>query len=186
MRESCLLLAAVLACLAIPAQAEVPAQAIVYVGTSLPVRTGGPTVSIAAYGWSTARTSSLSLYAGPCWAFLGDRLEVEVKVGAYVDSGAVPVLNLELTWEDGPLQLDWFTDVFWPAGAYTWLAGRWGFGPLYAGALADATLQRRGDDEFAAGPMFGVGSKALALGVAPMWSSESDFTLRFLIDLTIP
>ncbi len=169
-----------------PAQAEIPAQTILYVGHAAPIRAGGPKLAIAAYVGSAARARSLSLYAGPNWAFLGDRLGVEVKLGAYVDSEATPVLNMEFTWEEGPLLLDWFTDVYPPAGTYTWLSGKWAFGPVFAGALADGTWQRDGGNEFSAGPLVGAGSKAMAVAVAPLWSSETDFTLRFLIDLTIP
>lgn len=176
-----LLLAAVVAA-PVDVAADPPAQATIYVGSDVPVSEGGPSVAIAAYSWSTGSKTSLSLYAGPHWNFFSDRLGFELKAGAYADAVAQPVLNAELMWEDGNLELDWFNDVYWPAGAYSWLSGKYWFGPLFVGAMADSTIERS-NFELNAGPMFGAGRSSFDVGVAPLYSNLEGFVLRVLINV---
>lgn len=170
--------------------AQPPAQALIYVGSSVPVGETGPSVTISAYSWATGHARSLSLYAGPHWDFLADRLGFEIKAGVYAGNLtstadlAQPALNAEVMWQEGNLQLDWFNDVYWPAGAYSWLSGKYWFGPVFIGAMADSTIERH-NFEVNAGPVFGAGRSSFDVGVAPLYSNQQGFVLRILVDVEL-
>lgn len=169
-----------------PARAEVPVQSVIYAGAATPASPRGPGLALAAYHWRTPLVADLSVYAGPRWGFLGDRLGVELKAGAYTSSAFRPVLNLELDWRDGPLLLEYFAEVYGNGEHYHWVDARHGVGALWAGVVGDLTWDpRTAQWTGGLGPELGVGVGGLELLVAPTWDLEGAFTMRVFLNLEV-
>ncbi len=165
-----------------------PAQTILYVGTEAPLIEGGPSLAVAVYGWAIGKSKQLGIYAGPSWKFFEEKLNVQVKAGAYIDDSATPLINTELYWEDGNCNLDWFNDIYYPGGVYSWLSGQYWYKGLFFGAMADLQKDSAGT-LLNVGPMLGVGHKKLNVGVAPIYIKSSPtgdtdgFGLRVLVNM---
>jgi hypothetical protein len=169
-----------------PVRAEVPVQTVVYVGTSRPATARGPGLALAAYHWRTPDVADLSVYAGPSWDFLGQRLGLELKAGAYTFAAFRPVLNLEVSWDDGPLLLDYFGEVYGNGEHYHWVDARYALGALWAGLVGDLTWDpKTARWTGGLGPEFGVGHGGLELLVAPTWDLDGAFSVRLFLNVEL-
>ena len=149
-----------------------PAQTIFFAGTDAPLMDDGPTLAVAVYGWALGADKALGLYVGPSFSFMDDKLAVQVKAGAYVADEATPLLNLELYYENGNFEADWFNDFYYdangPVGVYSWLSAQYWHKSLTFGAMADVTKDS-GRFQLNAGPMIGFGTKQLNIAVVPVY-----------------
>jgi len=151
-----------------------PAQTVLYAGTDARL-TESTGLNINVYSWAIGADKAIGIYAGPSWTALDDKLSIYLRLGGYVNDIATPLINFELCYEDGDLELDLFNDVYSrlddtaPVGVYSWLTAYYWHKGLYFGAMADVSKDKSAF-QLNAGPAIGIGNKTFNLAFVPIYS----------------
>jgi hypothetical protein len=173
---------------------DVPAQMVVFLGNQQKVLKGGPQLSLFAFFYGRTDVSLLGVYAGPRWTF--GALGVEFKTGVYggTNYSARPILNNQIDVTKKHLSIAWFTDLYPPDEAYSYLSTFLVFGPIYIGGVADVTVDwsHAPYTKYQEGPALGAGTKTIYLGVAYLFVDDTSIpahersnAIRMTVGLTL-